>query len=352
VNKNTLNYTLHIVTMAEYVGMAAAGFVGSLASNWASSSGPIDFWNNWFKLPNEFVDLVDMMLIDDNRGIVKNKIVTSRGRCVPDIGMHYFCWKEGTSWWNYIKFEKKKDDDQRSYYMIFAGKYQKETFTNAVSCMFKTIEGKVRVIHIDTSLHMPFPVFMEKKCKNPKTHQKTAIETIRNKYIENTDKTLSVLISGKRGVGKTYCARLLKIFMEENDTDIMVRLYDDFNPAMPGCNANRLVLQNSSKFTPVILVIDEINSAYDSALRPTEETKVEKMLHTQNKQTFNTMLDSITDTMYTIAIYTTELSPEDLYENEQYRSFFRKGRVDMMLKMTRDSCVEIKHEDLPGYEDG
>ena len=61
------------------------------------------------------------------------------------------------------------------------------------------------------------------------------------------------------------------------------------------------------------------------------------------------MLDNISDAQYVTAIYTTELSPERLYAHEEWRSFFRPGRVDFFIKMTEETSTKVMLHEIDGY---
>jgi hypothetical protein len=56
---------------------------------------------------------------------------------------------------------------------------------------------------------------------------------------------------------------------------------------------------------PVILVIDEVDVAVDDTLRD-KISYDPRLLHTANKASFNLMLDTIGETRYVIALYTSE----------------------------------------------
>jgi len=48
-----------------------------------------------------------------------------------------------------------------------------------------------------------------------------------------------------------------------------------------------------------------------------------------------------------IVIYTSEKTPEDLLkENEKYRSFMRKGRVDMFIGMHENGDLDMKNNNM------
>jgi hypothetical protein len=100
------------------------------------------------------------------------------------------------------------------------------------------------------------------------------------------------------------------------------------------------------------MCIDEIDVCYDYAARAVEALNHMAQGHSpcRDKKTFNALMDGIGDTKYCNFIGTTELSPETLDSHEDWRSFMREGRVDIFIKLTRNSCEIIHHSDLPSYQ--
>lgn len=105
------------------------------------------------------------------------------------------------------------------------------------------------------------------------------------------------------------------------------------------------VLDYATEHTPVIAVIDEMDIFY-------EEVYAEKQAfdprtqYTRNKKTFTELLDAFGSKQHVITIFTTEKSPEELYANENYRSFLRPGRVDCFLYYS-DKSPEVGVKDRP-----
>ena len=341
------------ITIGEMIATGVATGVATNVAGNSINSGGWDKYNSYYRLPPQFTEVIDMMLIDDPRGYIGPKVVNAENKCSPGIGCHYFYWTKD-SYVHYICFEKKMIDRNEEY-TCSVSPFQTKTFDDAMKLMFKARTGYVRVISIDTSVGMPYPLFLEKRCKVAKTNQQQAIDMIIKKYTEKNSDNLydynaKVVICGPRGVGKTYAGRLLKKKLESDNTTYIAHLYDDFNPSATGCNVSRLVLQNATRQTHVILLIDEIDISYEKAAKNNDvNDRDPRLIHTQNKQTLNAMLDQISDAQYVTAIYTTELSPEKLYEKEEWRSFFRPGRVDFFIKMTDEKSTKIMLKDITGY---
>jgi len=219
----------------------------------------------------------------------------------------------------------------------------------------KSKKGQIRVISIDTSTPNPFPIYLDKLCKSSRPYQNNGLEMILRHYNsknneDDNDFNTKVLICGDKGCGKSYIARLLKKKVE-SDTNKKFHLYDDFDPSSIGSNISRLILQNATIKTNVIFLIDEISISYETAIEEKHINRHDtRLVHTQNKQTLNAMFDLIKDKMYVIALYTTEKSPKELYEHEEWRSFFRKGRVDFILHIEKNEEKDEINDDDENYK--
>jgi len=339
-------------TMDHIYGNVAGSVTNQLLGSFKASSDKLawyDFWNYLYVFPEEYTELINNVLMNDSRATINSYILTGHNRKVPGEGCHKFKYAINSRWWQYITFEKKKGSDGNSYYYLcYATRRGTSTLMGVANKVFTADNGLVRVISIDRSRQQgPFPLYLDKICGRERMHQTSAIDHILDNWGANKFNR-KVVISGPRGSGKSYIARLLKKRID-NQTRIS-RLYDDFNPMCPGLSVNLLVLQNAKSYTPVILLIDEIDISYKNATE--SEMTIDqfgRFGHAATKQSLNEMLDSISDTMYVLAIYTTEKTPEELYKNKEWHSFMRPGRVDFFLKMTPHSCRKIEHMDVAGY---
>jgi SpoVK/Ycf46/Vps4 family AAA+-type ATPase len=145
--------------------------------------------------------------------------------------------------------------------------------------------------------------------------------------IEIAKKTnIKLVISGKRGIGKTYIGYAIKKVLDTyfNCTS---RLYDDFNPKSIGVNIETLALRYSSKQSPIIIVINEFDVIMDYALDSHKQMFDPRLCHARDKSELNNMLDKISRTPYVILVCTTEKQIDDLATGDK-RSFLRYGRFD------------------------
>jgi len=321
-----------------------------------------DYINNYYRFPVEYTTIIDDLLI--KHGHVGPKEMLSLNGFRPAIGKHYFylkhnispSWnrgkirwgfksiqKAGHEYWFKIIFEKKilKQGDKNKdnyYYMCYVAIGNTQTFEDSLKKMFTVPRNEILTISIDTSGYDATPFYMRKKYAEPKPNQLEVAKKVFEWYRESQSNNVKVLIHGNMGTGKTFCGRVVKKYLEAKD-NVMVKLYDDFNPMTPGCNVKSLILRNANKHTPIIIVLDEMDIIYENAITEKQMFGDSRILHTQNKKSLNSMLDAIGDVPNVIAIYTTEKSPSSLYKKEKLRSFFRPGRVDHTVELTEDQAI-------------
>jgi energy-coupling factor transporter ATP-binding protein EcfA2 len=349
------------------IGSAMHHFMGDILSSDNIYRKWYDWWNNIFVFPAEYTDLIDLRLMMDKKSVVGVRIVQPGGKYIPGLGSHKLYWKDSGSidCWNYIVFEKHDKDDE-IFYVCYVTTRQMEIFEDVVKKLLEPAIDMVRTISIDTSRGAPFPMFLDKTISitvnNNKTisideraHQKETLDRIVKDRSGSKNKNQKIMLCGKRGSGKSYVTRLLSKRIEGLDKSVIVRLYDDFNPSLPGVSVALLALQYAKPSTPVIILIDEIDKHYDKAIDGTHADRFNILVHSRDIPSLNKMLDMIGDTKNVIAIYTTEKSPEKLYKNKKYHSFMRKGRVDKFFNFTPNKngydCTEYQHTDIVGYVD-
>jgi len=334
---------------------AVSQIMGDVKANDSDASW-YDFWNNYFRFPDEYTDLIDMMLMKNpSRVKLGPTIVSSVTRTIPGIGRHFVYWKD-TSWTEYITFHKKSTSSggfPAYHYLCYSTNGQLKTFKGAIQLIFKTEADKIRTISIDASRPSGvFPLFVDKLCGVAKPRQIIALNKIMEYWTEAHKFHCRVIICGFKGTGKTYTGRLLKNRMEAEDNDIMVRLYDDYNPTIPGASYQMLLGQNAKQYTPVVSVVDEVDICFAEAVKEKTDPGGGRHLcqsHTKDKKSLNAMLDAMSDTKYSMIIFTTEKSPEELYEHEDWHTFMRPGRIDFFLKLTGSTCTKVEHKDIAGY---
>jgi hypothetical protein len=321
------------------VGTGALLLGGSIVSTYLSHHMTRDdsgfYIGKKYVFGEEYTSIIDDMLMKNPNVIINSELI-ELGRHLPGVGNHYFYYDHESivRWFFRICFTKKKEVivDRIIYnYICWVGVFGDKTFDKALTFINSIDINTLRTISIDTAPMIPRILYGKKLCHESKRHQTTVLDHIISHFTEDNNYNTKLIISGERGTGKTYIGRLLKKRLD--DLKYTSLLFDDFNPSSVGVNIQELILNKASISTPVIIIIDEIDKAYDQVT--TEETVYDNRLqYTRNKQSFNNMLDVISDTKYVIAIYTTEKSIDQLNENVEHRSFFRHGRVDFFVNMT------------------
>ena len=313
-----------------------------------------DYWNDYFIFPEEYTDIIDIILSNTNFSKLGMTKIISATKKIPDEGVHYYYryHSRGRTSFNkyFIGLEKKKKKNPTGgkdiyYYKCFSSpmKHGVGTFNIFKEKVMSSSKKTVRVISIDTSTTTPHTVFLSKKYKEPRQNQKQVIDHIVKRWTSENDFNIGTIICGKRGLGKTFIGRLLKRHIDDNnDTNARVMLFDDFDPSSIGVNIGTMALKHASASSPVIIIINEIDIFYDKVFdeQPTYDPRTQ---YTKNKLTFNTMLDNLSDTKHVITIYTTEKSYEELQSIERIKSFIRHGRVDFFINMTADKSTLIEN---------
>jgi hypothetical protein len=296
-----------------------------------------------YSFGEEYTKSIDSMLMKDDFSQV-SCIIYELGEKVPGFGTHYYYPFMKTKqsflqkYLNCIRFIKRREivgDKLVVSYQCYVGFFNSKTYEIVMRHLSSIDPDLIQTISIDTSSHMPKLIYAKKLCSLAHPRQVIALDHICELYNEGKNHNVKTIIYGNRGTGKTYIGRLLKKRLEQDG--LIPYLFDDFNPASVGVNIQWLALNQASQKTPVILVIDEINTVYDEVTKEKQEFD-SRLQYTKNIQSFNNMLDLFGDTKYVIVIFTTELSIEQLKERKDHKSFFRHGRVDFFLKMTKDNC--------------
>lgn len=364
-----LNY---VSNYAGYAGSYIA--VNQIVKKMNESDDWYDWWNNYRKYGIEFTSDIDDLLMSGNGKYSKVSTIktVSTNRKIPDVGIHiYFPFlDENTNSGEIIarnkapeNFEKhikkycvgfrkidvKNNKQIESYYHAFfindEGMQSHDKFENVLLGNILNGIKTVKVISIDTSQNMTKLIGMRKVCQTPKTCQIQAMDQILEHWNHKDNKKHStmVTISGKSGVGKSYTGILLKQKIEETYKNMDVNLFIDFDPTVIGINISDMALKNLSKNNVVIIMINEIDIAYKDAFIDKQSFGDGRTHHTKNKISFNAMLDSLSESSHVIVIMTTEKTPQDLYTKEEHRPFFRPGRVDFFLQMTRENTTKIEN---------
>jgi hypothetical protein len=346
-----------------YPLMALAGFGSSFLGK--SKDDDIPFWDwtrDYYMFPPEYTGVIDELLVS-SYGMTTQQIITGDSRRIPGNGYHYFFKEKDTNRtfigrnFHYIMFEKKnkkiKNEDV-TYYRCYVGGVtmgkQQAILKDIIYKIFRTNSRKIRAISIDTSGSDARPMYVTLKYSKPMTFQQNIIDWIIKEYENSADKNIKVIVSAKRGTGKSFMARGVKKTYEKKHSSHFIKLFSDFNPTNIGVNIKSIILPEADSVSPVLIVIDEIDEIFKDVLK-SKNLYDTRTHHTKDKSTFVQMMDAIGDTPNVIMIGTTEKTPEELYQNEGYHSFMRPGRIDKFIEMDRDvrKTKFQSHKEIKGY---
>lgn len=363
--------------MASYSEIAAYALTaGSILGSFISPGhGPwYDKKNNYIEVSKECTPGIDDLLVDRDFGEIFTKIIQSGNRVKPGLGNHRFYMRESSrrSLWpiKFVTLIKKKGSGSSSrngannqhnnredfYYVLCYSGINSDVSVAFLRKLFAADENTVKAIHLDTSGFEIKPVMVSLFAGSSRQNQVEAINHVREHFLNyeapNQKYNTKIIISGIRGVGKTYTAGLVKKSIEESFPGFMnssyVQLFYDFNPSAPGLDIQTEVLTKATKMSPVIIVINEIDHLYREVFQNNNDPQG-RIPHTQSKTTFNAMLDAIANTKYVICIFTTEKAQDELdamsvnymETNENFQSFYRKGRVDFFINMTATGSTKV-----------
>jgi len=328
--------------------------------------------------PEEYTSIVDKLLMSNNvskkyarplrsrsyldhdvpfpnilRSFVSHTAVHVNGNTVPSIGKHT-CYVQALNKKKVLK-ERTLDLEKVSVkhpltdkpIVIYRVKYFfKKTYHEVITVLLADIKNSIRsgptvsTISIDTADVKVKLEIVSKIYRPPKPNQALALQQIMNTWVPTNHYNVKVVICGPRGIGKTYMGPIVKRKIDSiPNQNYCCCLYDDFNPECVGVNIKTLALQVASDLSPVILVINEIDKIFDFVVDVNKQNHDPRLQHAKDKTSFHNMLDDLGSIRNIITIFTTEKSPEELYQNEQYRSFIRTGRVDYFINMTADSST-------------
>lgn len=313
-----------------------------------------NIFHEHYVIPIEYNNAIDNILSNNSNCSLSKRLVVAPHRYIPDIGKHTYYAKPSDNIFdynnlNYVVFEKKKlgKDNEITQYNVYCNFFVKYFEENALDIALKNIyshdKNMVQSISIDASQFTISTFIVNRIYKPPTFVQALIVQNIFDHY-KNTLSS-QFLISGNRGVGKSYLAYVIKKEFD-NKLNVDCKLFDDVNPTTIGLNIKSKILPIASEFSPVIIVINEFDIILEKVIQEKNFVGDPRSVHTQNKLTFNQLLDDIEMTQHVIAIYTTEKSALELKQNPLYKSYMRKGRIDYFVNMNSDNAEFIESDNL------
>ena len=331
------------------------GLLGNIVNDVSSTKYWYDYYHTYYIYSPQYTSVINDILMEKDGEFTKvgtKKIISGTQR-IPGEGYHYYyaTHNKDRRLLNgpdslvykcfYIGLEKIVDEDGTEYYVVWApytesGEIALRKFEEAI---LKPTGDQIRVISIDISNEKSRAEWMTKICRTPYPRQQKAMNFIIEKYTLENNFNVKVFLHGKRGVGKSYTSMLLKKHLDILFPNTNSRLYDDFDPTAIGVNIQTIALRHSTKNSPVIVIIDEIDEAYEQVFNEKEDFDP-RLKHARNKKSFHKMLDNFGNFPYVIGVYTSEFGPDALVKKDgRYGSFLRPGRIDLVLEMTEDDCI-------------
>jgi hypothetical protein len=281
---------------------------------------------------------IDKILGDKRDSPDKNEIHFSDiGKTILGKGTYYYRPDQQNKD-NYVLLEKLIPDNgnvSRSYYKCHMRKKQNEKYGSLASQkllldQLKIIDNTtIRVLNITRNGMIPtLQIYKEPKQQDEFYSRDTSQTMIAQniiQYYKKNQNNVTVLITGKSGVGKTYISKIVKKMMEKEFTQDCY-LIPNFNPSVQYSNVFDHVLQYADTNSAVVCVMNEFDVIATDALTPSNGE--EKSEHTKDKGTFNNMLDTLSDTNNFIGIYTSELTRKEIAK-KTHESFVRNGRIKL-----------------------
>lgn len=333
-----------------YQGLLFAAFLVSvIATSYMDGQlGDLIYDHNQFDAV--FTSLLDQFLIKSEQ--ITSFLVDSRGRTVPSVGTHKYTGhlnvhgKKEEYRAFFVKSKETVGDQEVITYDVQVNGcwYDSGRIFRAIKdSIIKLENNTIEVLHISTA---SFKMDVRSLCmdyRTPKPHQKQAANEIVKRF--KRDGNVGVLLHGPPGTGKTTTAHVVKKSLDQDKgLNMKSQLYHNFNPST---TVDVATILESAKHAPVIIVIDEIDQHFKTAITEGKGPKLNpKPTYVDSKQSFNGMLDLIRGTRNVILVATTNAEIEVLQNT--YPSFMRDGRFDdhvhMGTKTSRIRTGQVKED--------
>jgi hypothetical protein len=332
------------------IPMAAIIILGIIAAK-QSEKDPnwYDIYHTYHIISIQYTELIDDLLITAfNTGKAKIKsLLYENNQQLPGLGSHYLYLNHNPGffekWHKYLGIYKEEiENNNIKYYryQIFIPPTVQGTLqTLFLSELINHQITNVRSVHIDTSTPNVRTVIRNLPYNPPRPYQEQLLDAIFPKYTNCNRFNVRLMVSGPRGSGKTFMGRLIK-YKLDHDYHVNSQFFSNFDPSQIGVDIATLALTKATRYTPVVLIVNEIDIIFDKVIAQ-EQDFDPRTKHSRTKTTFHNMLDMISDTRFVFTIFTTEKPLDELYNNNNFKSFMRKGRIDLFYNMTTSSLQEV-----------
>lgn len=295
-------------------------------------------------------NIVDKILADTNlpNGCIEALVSWTPYQIFGDYKYYDNQDNSSKSWYKYVRLVKKKgqysvDGHSQDYFVMFYTKLASDTALKFLNILFAINTPEMRITRFVKEYRACVPKMDTIKCGIPITSQQKVCEGIMGYWLSPYFNT-KVIVSGPPGVGKINIGRLLKRYLEFYHPTFkhrtFVELFEDVDLSLPGLSIMTQILLRASKKSPVIITVKNIDIYYKKVFENNSDPY--QTSNTDNKTTFNNMLDDIGNTEHLICIFTTTLTKEQLSNiSSDCQAFFRQGRNDLFIKMTEsDATIE------------
>lgn len=322
------------------------------------------FNDSYTEIHEDNTAIIDQMIMEPANGIPGPVIISSGTKMTPAVGQHQYRLKpeetdpvgtEDLCYVSLIKFIEGSGREKRTYYVVWEPRFDymmipifwtkgKSPIDRFRALLKNRERGSLITYRIDSTSWMPslFSLSVDHPTEM-KAHQSEALRFVIEQYRRTQRGTF--LFSGTRGTGKTTTALQLKRELEDEYPNTSVTLIPNFNPSQTSVDINKLALRDINASCPYVIVVNEIESHMQiAASDPVDKAQHgdRRFTHSADRTSFHDMLDTFAATKYLIVVLATEKSVEELWENKDYRSFIRSGRVHGMVCMTHTtSTVEV-----------
>lgn len=193
-----------------------------------------DAYHSYYIFPHEYTFEIDAFLENNNE--------------TSTIGRHYYYgvdYSDANYTSNYIIFEKMQQQGN-VYYQCYVPLFRMPTFERALSNIFSRRWNEIKTIAISNNpiVRTGSQIQLERiinKYVTPTPFQQSIVSQLSQYYETSLQHNLMVMLAGNESISYTsQIAHALKKHMEpspfndETETDMEIRLYDNFCPSILG----------------------------------------------------------------------------------------------------------------------
>lgn len=138
---------------------------------------------------------------------------------------------------------------------------------------------------------------------------------------------VAVIVSGAPGTGKSSMGYFIASILSQAEPGVTPRVVVGFDLCLKGASLMHILDSEIPAQQPVVLVLDEIDTAFEMADKG-DESKTDFRCYAQTKTSLCNVLDTLATTPNLYVIATTNVPAEDL--KKQYPAYTRLGRFHVL----------------------